>query len=356
MKLLFDARYIRTDFHDGVSRYTTELGNALAKLTEVTFVICDEKQKGFLPADSEFIKIHKPVSAKEPFTSLLLNRYKPDVVFSPMQVMGTIGRKFKLILTSHDMIFYHYNVAPIGQPFLIRLGWKVYHATTIPERIALNGADMVATVSQSVRKEFEQAKLTKRPIIVVSNAPQNLDELIDKKPTGAKPKNLIYMGSLMEYKNPETLIRGMQYLPEHTLHILSKSSPARLAALKTMVPRKAKVIFYDGVSDKQYAELLAHEAALVSASLDEGFGVPAVEALSIGVPAVLSDIPVFHEVADGGALYFAPNDPKDFADKVLQLDDDITRKRIIEQGKKHAATFDWNVSAQTLLNAINSLV
>jgi glycosyltransferase involved in cell wall biosynthesis len=356
MKLFFDARYIRTDFHDGISRYSTELGNALADLTPVTFIICDEKQRAFLPEDAEVIRIHKPASAKEPFTSLILNKYEPDVVFSPMQVMGTMGRKFKLILTSHDMIFYHYNVAPIGQPLLIRLGWKAYHATTIPERIALNSADMVATVSQSVQREFEAANLTKRPIIVIPNAPQDLYKFVRKQPASTKPRNLVYMGSLMEYKNVETLINGMKFLPDHTLHILSKSTPARLATLKALVPRKAQVIFYNGVTDQKYAELLADKAALVSASLDEGFGVPAVEALSLGVPAVLSTIPVFHEVAAGGALYFEPKDPRDFAIKVMLLDDKTTRDRLIEHGKKHAATFSWKLSAQTLLNAIKSLV
>ncbi len=356
MKLLFDARYIRTDFHDGISRYTTELGNALAKLTPVTFIICDEKQKDFLPKKAKFIQIHAPASVKEPFTARILNKYDPDVVFSPMQVMGSMGRKFKLILTSHDMIFYHYNVAPIGQPFLIRVGWKLYHATTIPERIALNSADMVATVSRAMQREFEHAKLTKRPVIVISNAPQDLAKLITKQPAGLKPRNLVYMGSLMKYKNVETLLAGMKYLPGYTLHILSKSSPDRLAELKTLVPKKANVIFYNGVTDQKYAELLAHRAALVSASLAEGFGVPAVEALSIGVPAVLSDIPVFHEVAAGGAIYFDPENPKDFANRVKELDSKSIRDRVIENGKKHAATFTWKDSAQTLLNAINSLV
>lgn len=356
MKLLYDARYIRTDFHDGVSRYTTELGNALAKLTKVTFIISDEKQKDFLPKKAKFVKIHPPVSVKEPFTSLILNKYKPDVVFSPMQVMGTMGRKFKVILTSHDMIFYHYNVAPIGQPLLVQLGWKAYHATTIPERIALNSADSVATVSYSVEREFKQAKLTKRPIIVVPNAPEDLSKFLKKQPAGLKPRNLVYMGSLMEYKNPETLIKGMQYLPGYTLHILSRSSPARLDALKALVPKKANIIFYNGVTDQKYAELLANRGALVSASLDEGFGLPAVEALKIGVPAVLSNIPIFHEVAANGALYFEPNDPKDFARKIKELDNKSTRDQLIEHGKKHAKNFTWKDSAQTLLNAIKSLV
>lgn len=356
MKLFFDARFIRTDFHDGVSRYSTELGNALAKLTAVTFIICDKKQLAFLPKKAKFIQIHSPVSVKEPFTSLILNKYNPDVVFSPMQVMGSLGRKFKLILTSHDMIFYHYNVAPIGQPFLIRVGWKAYHATKVPERIALNGADMVATVSRAMQSEFEHANLTKRPIIVIPNAPQNLAKLIKKLPTGLKPRNLIYMGSLMEYKNVETLIKGMHYLPGYTLHILSKSTPARQEELRALIPKKGNVIFYNGVSDERYAELLSNRAALVSASLAEGFGVPAVEALSLGVPAVLSNIPVFHEVAAGGALYFEPIDPKDFARKVKQLDNKSTRDQVVAHGKEHAASFSWKVSAKTLLNAIKSLV
>jgi len=356
MKLFFDARYIRTDFHDGISRYTTELGNALGKMTKVTFLICDENQRAFLPKNANCIKIHQPVSIMEPFTALVLNKYKPDVVFSPMQTMGTIGRTFKIILTSHDMIFYHYNVAPIGQPFLLRLGWKAYHATTIPERLALNSADMVATVSRTMQKEFEAAKLTKRPIIVIPNAPQNLAELLRKQPAGLKPRNLIYMGSLMEYKNVETLIKGMYYLPGYTLHILSKSNPDRIKALEQLIPEKANVIFYNGVTDQRYAELLANRAALVSASLDEGFGIPAVEAISIGVPAVLSNIAVFHEVAAGGAVYFEPLDPKDFARKVKELDSKSTRDHVIQHGIKHAKSFTWKLSARTLLNAIKSLV
>ena len=355
MKLLFDARLIRTDFHDGVSRYSTELGNALAKLTPVTFIICDDEQLAFLPKKAKFIKIHPPVSVKEPFTSLILNKYNPDVVFSPMQVMGTIGRKFKLILTSHDMIFYHYNVAPIGQPFLIRIGWKAYHATKVPERIALNGADIVATVSKAMRAEFEDAKLTKRPIIVVPNAPQNLAKLTKKQPAGLKPRNLIYMGSFMPYKNIETLLKGMEYLPDYTLHILSKGPAARKRELEALVPAKRNVVFHGGVSDGVYAQLLTDKAALVNASLDEGFGLPVVEALSLGVPAVISDIPVFHEVAAGGALYFQPLDPKDFADQVKQLDSKAVRDRVISHGKTHAATFTWERSARTLLNAITSL-
>ena len=94
MKVIFDARYIRTDFHDGISRYSTELGGALAELLPLTFLIYSEKQKAFLPDDAETIMFHPPTSWREPFSSLFLNQYEPDVVISPMQTFGSLGRKF----------------------------------------------------------------------------------------------------------------------------------------------------------------------------------------------------------------------------------------------------------------------
>jgi glycosyltransferase involved in cell wall biosynthesis len=355
MLLFFDARYIRTDFHDGISRYSTELGNALAKLTPLTFLISDMDQLKQLPPGAKYIKIHAPTELPELAAARVINKYNPDVVFSPMQTLNTTGRKFKLILTSHDMIYYRHRLPPRNLNPVIKLGWRMYHLTYGPQRRALNGADMVATVSHASQREFEAARLTKRPIIVIPNAPQKLETLVDKVDQSKAPKNLIYMGSFMPYKNVETLIAGMKYLPNHTLHLLSKVTPIRKLALEKLIPKSAKVVFHNGVSDEAYAKLLANRGVLVTASFDEGYGLPIAEALALGVPAVVSDIAIFHEVAAGGALYFEPNDPKDFAKKVEELNDSTRRHNLIEHGKGHANTFSWRASAQALLNAINSL-
>ena len=80
MKLFFDARYIRTDFHDGISRYTTELGNALARATAVTFIISDKAQLKFLPDNAEYVLFHPVTSWREPLSALWLNKFHPDVV------------------------------------------------------------------------------------------------------------------------------------------------------------------------------------------------------------------------------------------------------------------------------------
>lgn len=354
MKFLYDARYIRTDFHDGISRYTTELANALAKLTEVTFLISDLGQLHFLPKNAQYQLIHAPSSPKEPFTAQVLNKFEPDVVFSPMQTIGTAGRKYKQILTSHDMIYFRHPTPPNNINWLLKIGWRIYHMTYIPERIALNGADIVATVSHTVQREFERARLTKRPIVVIPNAPQKFHT--HTVIHGAIPKNIIYMGSFMPYKNVETLIKGMEWLPGRRLHLLSKISPARRKALTALIPKGAEVEFHGGVTDDEYEALLANNAVLATASFDEGYGIPVAEALAMGVPAVISNIPIFHEVAAGGALYFDPKNPKQFADRVKELDDKAVLQQVIEAGKEHISSFTWEDSARSLLTIVKSIL
>ena len=354
MKFFFDARFIRTDFHDGISRYSMELANALAKITRVTFLVCEPGQIAFLPKNADVLFIHAPTSVKEPFTAHILNRYQPDIVFSPMQTMGTSGRKYKLILTSHDMIYYRHRTPPKQLSAVLRAGWILYHASYIPQRIQLNSADIVATVSQTVKREFEQAKLTSRPIIVLPNAPQHFHTY---PTTNSLPiKNVVYMGSFMPYKNAETLIKAMEWLPGKTLHLLSRISPKRRSELQQLIPDQTDVRFYSGVSDDQYEALLANNAVLATASLDEGYGLPIAEALAMRVPAVVSNIPIFHEVAAGGALYADPHNPQAFAEAIKKVDDATTYTTLTSAGKQHSATFNWNASAKALLAAAKSLL
>lgn len=358
MKLLFDARYIRTDFHDGISRYSAELAHAVAdQHSDTTFIICHPTQQEFLPIGAASILLHKPTSWREPFSAFFLNRHRPDVVFSPMQTIGSLGRRFKLILTLHDMIYYRHRTPPHNLPWIVRVMWRLYHLSYWPQRLALNAADVVATVSQTSKRDIETARLTKRPVVVLPNAPQKLAELIQaQKPTDTTPTELIYMGSFMSYKNVETLIEGMAFLPHsYTLHLLSRIKPGRQAELERHISKGTNIVFHNGVSDTEYAELLARNALLVTASFDEGYGLPIAEALALGTPAVVSDLDIFHEVAGEGAHYFNPNDPQSFAAHVAAASNPATYKQLSSNGKQHIAQFTWISSARILIELSHSL-
>lgn len=381
MKLFLDARYTKVDgFHDGISRYSVELFKAFLGLPDVKsgklkifLLICDDRQKKWFTEHRKnsaknirFLKIHAPTSIKEPFTAFVLNRHEPDVVFSPMQTIGSMGRRYKLILTLHDLIYYRRRTPPSQFNPLIRAGWWLYHATYIPQRIALNGADIVATVSYTSKQGIINARLTKRPVIVTRNASQNLQHLLNdtqKAHLNATnltekdgPINLIYMGSFMPYKNVETLIEGMTHLTDYTLHLLSRISPTRRTELELLIPSGARVVFHNGVTDQKYAELLSNRAILVSASFDEGYGIPVADAIALGVPAVITDMPIFHEVAGEGALYFDPSNPADFAQKVKKASYLTNYKELSAKGKVQSRAFSWRTSAKVLLDTAQDLI
>jgi glycosyltransferase involved in cell wall biosynthesis len=361
MRLFFDARYIRTDFHDGISRYSAELARAVADAasahrTEVTYLIHDEAQRVLLPAGAVTLTIHAPTSVREPFTARILNRHAPDVVFSPMQTIGSAGRRFRLILTLHDTIYYRHRTPPRALPWFVRVGWRLFHLSYWPQRWTLNAADLVATVSETSARQFARVRLTKRPVVVIPNAPQRLADLLPEGTTvGRGPvRNLVYMGSFMPYKNVETLVAAMRRLPEHTLHLLSRISPERRAELVSAAGG-GSVVFHDGVTDAAYAALLADDAALATMSLDEGYGLPVAEALALGVPVVVTDMEIFREVAGDGALYVDPLDPEAVADAVRSLDEPGVRERLVAAGTRHIRSFDWGRSAEILLAAANDL-
>lgn len=358
MRFFFDARYIRIDYHDGVSRYSHELAHALyAQKPDVVFIICDPRQHDFLPADVKTVMIHKSDSWKEPFSAFWLNRYHADVVASPLQTIGSIGRNYKLILNQQDMTYYKYPAPPPFLAWPIKLIWRLYHATHIIGRIMLKGADIVSTVSESSKQEIQAAHMTKRPIIVVPNAARDLSGEMHVAPhmTSSAPRNLIYMGAFIPYKNVETLIKTMPLLPGRTLHLLSKISDKRKAQLLAIANDPNQIVFHGGVSDKEYAELLADNAIMVSASRSEGFNLNLIEALAFGTPAVVSDIPVHHEVGGEGALYANPDSPEDFAAKITSLDSLEVRQKLIAKGIPHAKTFNWEHSASVLLEAAERL-
>ena len=352
MKVVFDCRYVRADGrHDGISRYSAGLVGALAELHDVTMLISDERQLQLLPT-LPWERVSDPTSPLEPLVALRINRLRPDVVFSPMQTIGSIGRRYRLILTLHDLIYYRHRTPPAQFAWWLRIGWRLYHLAWWPQRLLLNRADAVVTVSETTKTLMREHRLTRRPITVVYNAADPVAE----RPQRARPpaKKLVYMGAFIGYKNVGALVRAAARLPEYELHLMSRVDPAEVTRLRALAP-DARLVFHNGVTDEEYRAALLDATALVTASLDEGFGIPVIEAMSVGTPAVISDIPIFREVGGEAALYFDPRDDASIVDAVRALDAAGEWERRSTASAERAETFSWGSSARVLLRLVSEL-
>ncbi len=352
LRIVIDARFTRIGHHDGISRYGASLIAAVAPLADVTMLISDERQLALLP-DVPYLKVSSPLSPRELFVARQVNKLAPDVVFCPMQTMGSWGRKYALVLTLHDLIYYEHPAPPGFLPAPVRVLWRLYHKAYWPQRLLLNRADVVATISRTTEALMRRHQLTKRPVRIVGNAPQS--DRTPRSPATAPAKTLIYMGSFMPYKNIETLIRGMAELDGFTLHLLSRITEQRRAELELLIPTGAEIVFHNGVSDQEYDELLLHTTALVTLSKAEGYGLPLVEAMALGTPVVVSDTPIFREVGGTAASYVPADSPTAFASAVRKLADPAVWGRRSADSVRQAAGFSWDVSARELLDIAGEL-
>lgn len=357
MRLFMDGRYIRTDYHDGISRFSHSLIHAVAQQIRPTVIIHDPAQRELLPEHVDIVTLNDPTALVEPLAAYKLNVFAPDVVFSPMQTIGSVGRKFGLILTLHDLIYYQHRTPPKDLPHIVRGLWYLYHLSFAPQRLLLNGADAVATVSRTSQRLIRKHRLTTKPVHVISNAPQSI--ATPREPKRPRRKTLVYMGSFMEYKNVETLIHALRYLPEYRLHLCSPISAERRSELLEVAARhdvaQAQLEFHSGITDAEYRKLLRNSTALVTVSRSEGYGLPVAEAMAEGTPVVLSNLEIFQEIggADNpGALFVdlgASNVAGQVADRVQTLEDDDTFIAASLAATQQAQQFRWEDSATALL-------
>jgi glycosyltransferase involved in cell wall biosynthesis len=146
-------------------------------------------------------------------------------------------------------------------------------------------------------------------------------------------KNMIRLISVYE-----TMIKEKQIDPSTQLLIIGPSGWGRMEQTES-----SSIRFLGFVPDADLYALYQSAECLVFPSLYEGFGYPAVEAMCLGCPVVMSSTSSLAEIgADGAAALFDPHN-EDSMITVLRevLSNEETQKTLVAKGKKRAQDFTW---------------
>jgi glycosyltransferase involved in cell wall biosynthesis len=142
---------------------------------------------------------------------------------------------------------------------------------------------------------------------------------------------VLYVGSLMPHKNVDTLVRAFALDSlDVDLVLVGPATPAEQQRLQALIDELGcgrHVRHLGWLDDDELGRRYAAATAVAIPSLHEGFGLPVLEGLQLGVPVVASDIPAFREVAgDHVMLVRRPLDPRSWRDAIAgvgQIDAEV---------------------------------
>jgi len=275
-----------------------------------------------------------------------------DVAFFPDFVALPL-LKVRGVIVIHDLCFIDHPeyVAKRNVRFLQRF---------VPRSIA--AADGVVAVSKFTEQRITQnfKKILTAPVIV---APDSLDLQSKNLKPHDSSSPVLYVGTIEPRKNLENLLEAYSRLPaelqqKHPLWLAGHrgwKDEKIIAKFNELKVRHVPVEYKGYVSAEEKAQFYAQSAAVVLVSHYEGFGMPILEAMAAGKPLLLSDIPVFSEVAGQAAAYCSSTDPDNIARKLEEV---LTTSASTKMALYPSILqkFTWQKSADNILKLFQQVV
>ncbi len=222
-------------------------------------------------------------------------------------------------------------------------------------------ADRVIAISHAGAEHIERYLRVPRERIDVTLLGHRLQRSVEPLPERATRERfalgegpiVLTVGTRKPHKNLLRLVRAMPAIldrrPGTRLVLCGNPTPydAELRAEIASLSLERDVACLPFVELDELEGLYAAARCFVLPSLNEGFGLPILEAMGRGVPVACSDVSALPEVAGRAARYFDPLDITSIADALIDvLEDQALAERLIAEGKRQARTLSWERTAE----------
>ena len=360
MKIAIDARFYGHE-NGGLGRYTMNLLRELSKIDHKNeyYLLLRKAYAGKLSLGENFHEVkvdsHHYSLSEQILVPLVLWRVKPDITHF-LHFNVPIFFRGEFIVTIHDLLMHR----GVGR-----------EATTLPEPIykikrlayrlvfdnAVKSAQKILVPTEFVKNEvLDEYGVSPKKVFVTY---EGVEEFEYKNIKSSKHENyFLYVGNAYPHKNLEKAIEAIVYLNEVVKRkakmIIVTPKSVFFERLENVVIQKGSEKYVEllgKVSDTELGSLYRNATAFLYSSLSEGFGLPALEAMSVGTPAIVSDIPVFHEVYGDNAFYFDPKNPQSIAErmnKILTMKQ-TERKNLSTSLIKFVKKYSWEKMARVTL-------
>lgn len=324
-----------------------------------------------------------------PQTHPLFSLHKENVNFVPVRIPVIGPRRDKRLLNLRNMINKHdlfhclssyFPIYGVSIPSIITvhdlkyLLYSDFFGNKIKEfyynwliRRGITRTKHIIAVSLATKRDLLNLGVPPERITVIHEAAtiSSRERESDYRLTdldGVEQPYLLFVGVNRPHKNVSRIIKAYSILRDN----LGKECPrfvfagARFDALRKRYAsedRSKKLIFCGAISDEKLKVLYKHALALVFPSLYEGFGLPILEAMVMGVPVITSNCSSMPEVAGDAAILIDPHQVSQLVaamSKIVQ--DETERIRLRQAGLRHVRKFLWERVASSTIELYETLL
>ena len=355
LKIGIDARYVENRI-SGIERYTLNLLRGIVAAGSEFRIVTIINNKTAVPADLQ----------RSGKLELVEVSSGPRGLANQLVLPGTIGRlglkllhhpdcfgplmvPVRMVITIHDMIgITCRDLLPASTKSRWVRTWKTWL------KLQCQRAGAIVTVSDYSANDIVRIlKVDRWKIHVIANAiePMRLEPKIRAADflaeRGISGSVLLYVGRADPYKNLVGLLRAFELVrskygePIHLI-IAGERDPRYMQAEDEMhrLGLEKRVHFMGYLSEDELQCCYKSARVFVFPSLYEGFGLPPLEAMSLGVPVVSSNRTAMPEVLGDAAVYVNPESPEEMAEGILKvLADSGLARRLSRAGKERAKQF-----------------
>jgi glycosyltransferase involved in cell wall biosynthesis len=366
VKLLLDYRPALSR-RTGVGEYAHELAAALARTAEAgeqlrlfTSSWSDRPDPAGIPEGATVIDRRVPVRV----LNRLWHRHQwppvewlagsADVAISTHPLLMP-ARRARQVVTVHDLYFLRHPEHTSGE---VRrdYGALVREHSRQAALVVVNSRDTASAVESELGVPADRIVLCRPglPGWIGTPAP-------NPPPAGGY---VLFVGTLEPRKNVGTLLAAwtllvQRGLPLPKLRLVGAAGPdAGTWLARLQVPPLSGTVEYSGyVPDADRRAIYQGARLLVLPSWHEGFGLPALEAMALGVPVVASSRGALPEVVGDAGVLVSPDDARGLAAAIAGLLADPERcARLRTAGMARAATFTWDAAARSLRDACRKVI
>ncbi len=323
MRIALDATYSIDNHPSGIAVYSREILQGLSPAYPADSFLHYYRPKQFRQAA-------KPRHLLLPISNGALTR--PEIFHALNQrVDRRIGRC--VVTTFHDLFVLTSEYAT--PEFRQRFAQQARHAAEISDKI-------IAVSSFTANQVHELLRIERARICVIPHGTH--------LPVGLQTKEekmILSVGAIQLRKNTARLVEAFESLPSDWSLVLAGAASGyaaepilqRIAAS----PAAQRIRIAGYVSAEQLEQLYARAAIFAFPSLDEGFGIPVLEAMAHGLPVVTSNRSALPEVAGDAALLVDPLDVSSIAGALSELIANPERRAALcAAGRARAALFPWS--------------